>query len=393
MNLAEIQRALREEKLDAWVIWDFRGSNPILPRLLPGKRHLTRRVVLVIPSTGQAHLAVSPLDANQFQGVMLGDAPVAVEEYSGWRALHAWLGANLAGRVAMEYSPGNALPVMSQVDAGSVELVRSLGVEVVSSANLVQASAARWGGAALANHRKASDMVDEVKNEAFAHIGKALAAGSIIHEHDAARFIRDRFKALGLEWPDGPIVATNGHAGDPHFEPSERVPTVIRRGDLILIDLWARVPGDENVHADVTWMGFAGDTIPEQVQKAFETVIAARDAALALAQERWKASQGVQGWELDDAAMGVLKSRGFENGIKHRTGHSLSQGPLVHGLGMNLDNLETHDTRPMLTDTGFTIEPGVYFPEFGIRSEINVYVDAAQGPVVTSRIQREWIRV
>lgn len=391
MNIAEIQRALAAEKIDSWVVWDFRGSNPILPRLMPGKRHLTRRVVLVIPAAGEPFLAVSPLDANQFESAKIGGTPVRVEIYNGWRGLHAWLATNLAGRVAMEYSPGNALPVMSQVDAGSVELVRSLGVEVVSSANLVQASAARWGPEGLANHRKASAMVDEVKNAAFAHIGKALAEGRTIHEHEATQFIRDGFTSRGMEWPDGPIVAVNGHAGDPHFEPSERVPTVIEKGDLILIDLWARVPGDENIHADVTWMGFAGDKVPEKIQQAFESVLAARDAALARAKERWKT--GVQGWELDDAAMDVLRASGHEAGIKHRTGHSLSQGPMVHGLGMNLDNLETHDTRPMLADTGFTIEPGVYYPDFGIRSEINVYVDAKEGPVVTSQVQREWIRV
>jgi Xaa-Pro aminopeptidase len=226
---------------------------------------------------------------------------------------------------------------------------------------------------------------------AWGFVRDALASGRAIHEHEAAQFVRDRFTAAGLEYPDGPIVAVNAHAADPHYEPSADHPTPIRKGDWILMDMWARRPGDEHIYADITWTGFAGRDIPAEHRKVFDTVRDARDAALKLAQQRWTARQPVQGWELDEAARKVIIAAGYERGIKHRTGHSLSPGPLVHGTGMNLDNLETHDTRLMLPGIGFTIEPGIYLPEknFGVRNEINIYVDPAKGPIVTSVDQRE----
>jgi Xaa-Pro aminopeptidase len=203
-----------------------------------------------------------------------------------------------------------------------------------------------------------------------------------------------RFATDGLETCDPPIVGVNAHAGDPHFEVSATSPAPIRRGDWVLIDLWARVPDDENIYSDITWVGFCGREVPAKHKRVFETVRAARDAALTRAQQAWKAGERIQGWQLDDAAREVIVGAGFEGAIRHRTGHSLSPGPKVHGVGMNLDNLETHDTREMISGIGFTIEPGIYLPDtaggeggFGVRLEINVFVDPHKGPVVTSCLQ------
>ncbi len=397
MLIDDIRAHMRQGAIDARLLADFRGSNAVLNRLLGGaRRHLTRRAMLLIPARAEPVLLAHGLDAGSFNGASIGPDLLCQERYLGWRDLHQWIQSRVGAfdRIAMEYTPGNALPVIGQVDAGTVELVRALaGVEVVSSANLVQVAAARWGAPALQAHLDASVRVDEVKNEAFALIGHSLRQGRTIHEHEVAAFIQQRFGERGLEFPDGPIVGVNAHAGDPHYGPSAERPTPIRPGDWILIDLWARLPGDHNIHSDVTWTGFAGREPSREHRRVFDLVLAARDAALARAQAAFRAAETVQGWQLDDAAREVFLRAEMGEHIRHRTGHSLSPGPLVHGVGMNLDNLETHDTRAMLPDTGFTIEPGLYLPDFGVRSEINVYVDPARGPIVTCPVQREIILV
>jgi Xaa-Pro aminopeptidase len=272
-------------------------------------------------------------------------------------------------------------------------MVRALGVEVVSSADLVQVSAACWGAQAARKHLEANCKVAGVKDAAFARIAAEHRAGRTPMEHEIAALIRERFTAEGLHFPDGPIVGVNAHAGDPHFEPSESAPTPIKPGDWILIDLWARLPGDENVHADITWVGFAGRDVPEPMQRVFEAVKAGRDAAVREVQAAWHDKRPVQGWQLDEAAREPMIRAGYAEFIRHRTGHSLSPGPKVHGLGANLDNMETRDTRLIMPDTGFTIEPGLYLPDFGVRLEINLYVDPAKGPVITSGVQDQIVRV
>ncbi len=390
MSFAAAQEYMQSDGIDAWLCYDFRGSNAAFAQLLPGKRSTTRRAALLIPAVGEALLCHHGLDGPSFADVSLPRAT-----YLGWRDWRTWLEGALSGkaRVAMEYSPGCALPVVSMVDAGTVALVRSLGVEVVSSANLVQACVARWSPRALEQHILASKRVAEIKDRAFAMIRDRLGAGKTVFEHTVAAQIRADFQAAGLEWPDGPIVAVNAHSGDPHYEPAAEHPTPIQRGDWVMIDLWARVPGDENVHADITWMGFVGRQVPPRNRAVYEVVKAARDAALERARAGWRRKERVEGWQLDEAARQVIIDAGFGEAIKHRTGHSLSPGPRVHGIGMNLDNLETHDTREMLPGIGFTIEPGVYLPEFGVRLEIDVYVDPSEGPRVTSCIQDEIVLV
>lgn len=390
MNLQALQSFMRDRRIDAWLIYDFRGSNPVLARLVQMGTHITRRALLLIPANGEPRLAVSPLDHNQFS-----KSQFPREQYSGWRGLHDWLTTNLAGlsRVAMEYSPGGHLPICSFVDCGTVEMVRALGVEVVSSADLVQVSAACWGAEAAKRHLEAGCKVAGVKDAAFTHIAQQHRAGKIPLEHEVAGFIREQFKTQGLQFSDGPIVGVNAHAGDPHFEPSADHPTPIRPGDWILIDLWARIPGDENIHSDITWCGYAGKTVPDKHLRVFNTVKAARDAATRAVQSAWADKRPIQGWQLDDAARQPIIDAGFGEFIKHRTGHSLSPGPAVHGLGANLDNMETRDTRLIMPDTGFTIEPGIYLPDLGVRMEINLYVCPTKGPQITSCVQEEPVLV
>jgi Xaa-Pro dipeptidase len=388
MPLHDAQSFMLSAGIDAWLVHDFRSSNPILNALLPGRRFLTRRVDLVIPARGDPTLIVSRIDESNFTGV---DIPI--RRYMTWREYHAAITETLRGlrRVAMEYSPGADLPVVGIVDAGTVEFIRSLGHEVCSSADLVQIAVARWTDAAREKHARASHLVAGIKDDAFAFIRDSLAADREVSELQVQARMHEAFRRHALEWPDGPIVAINAHSGDPHFEPTPSNTSLIRRNDWVLIDLWARLPGDENIFSDITWVACCATPTERQV-RVFNTVKAARDAALDLVRRRHTAGAAVQGWEIDEAAMSVLRAA-HPDAIRHRTGHSLSPGPKVHGVGVNIDNTETHDTRTVLPGVGFTIEPGLYFHDFGVRLEINVFMDPSRGPVVTSCVQDEILRL
>ncbi len=400
MNLADLRTAFQRRQIDGWLIYDFRGSNSVLPLLLPPahgtKRSTTRRIYYFIPARGEPTLVVHALDAAQFESLPAG---VHKHVFLSWRDLRAVLEQLLLGhaRLAMEYSPGGSLPIVSMVDAGTVELIRSMGVEVVSSADVMQDAVAPWSPAALSTHLEVSKHTVDIARGAFGFIGERLRAKQPVDEYRVQQWIMQRFAALGLETPDGPIVGANAHAGDPHFEVSATNPSPIVPGDWVLIDLWARKPGDENIFSDITWTGYirrdAQDRPSDRHRAVYHAVAAARDASVKLAQESWKRGAPVQGWQLDDAARDVLIKAGFSEFIRHRTGHSLSPGPRVHGVGMNLDNFETHDTRTMTPGIGFTVEPGLYLPDFGVRSEINVYVDPGIGPIVTGDAQSDIVLV
>lgn len=384
------QDLMRARSIDAWLIHDFRSSNPAFGSLIPaGHGHLTRRVDLLIPASGAPTLITSHIDATFFQTVDLEQI-----KYLTWSEYHAALARVLKGRgrVAMEYSPGADLPVVGIVDAGTIELVRSLGVEVVSSADLIQSTIARWSPVAAETYTRTAREVAGVKDDAFAFIRDTLAAGKPCSEWMVVKRMHEQYARLGLEYPDGPIVAVNGHAGDPHYDPTEATSMPIRKGDFVLIDLWARRPGNENIFCDICWVGSCGAPTERQI-RVFETVRAARDAAAALARSRWASKQPAQGWEIDDAAMSILRASPWASAIRHRTGHSLSPGAKVHGMGVNIDNTETHDTRELLPGVGFTIEPGLYFDDFGVRLEINMHVDPARGPTVVSCVQDEILRL
>ena len=325
MTFADAQSFMATRGIDAWLVYDFRGSNPVLELALPGRRHTTRRAFLLVPARGEPTVLVHGLDANQYQDL----AGVRRQLYTSWREMHDWLRAAVSpfARVAMEYAPGCTLPVVSVVDAGTVELVRSVGVEVVSSADVIQFHVARWSPEAVEAHERASALTAGIKDEAFDMIRRAHRAERAINERQVQEFILGRFEKEGLETAEAPIVAVNGHAGDPHFEVSAMNPSPIVPGDWVLIDLWSRFPGNRNIFSDITWVGYCGATVPTRHREVFGVVRAARDASVALAKTVWSGKQRLQGWQLDDAARDVIVHAGYERGVKHRTGHSLSPGP------------------------------------------------------------------
>jgi len=279
-------------------------------------------------------------------------------------------------------------PRVSRVDAGTIELVRSLGPEVVSSADLMQYATHQWSPEQLADHRKTADKLGLIVNEAFAFAGEHLAEG--INEFDVAEFIRDRFADQRIASPDGPIVAVNANASDPHYEPSADRHSAIKQGDWLLIDLWAKGLAEGSVYADITWVAFVGDSVPERQQEIFDIVIGARDAALHYLEDAYNQGTAVLGWQADQVAREYIGSRGYGEYFTHRLGHSI--GFEVHSEAVNLDGFETHDTRRIIPGICFSIEPGIYLPEFGVRSEIDVFM-SADGPYASSPVQHEVVLI
>jgi Xaa-Pro dipeptidase len=387
-RLSEIQSAIRSEGLDGWLLYDFRGLNPIALRVagVPADRLLTRRWACFVPAQGDPRWLFHSIEIGGFRDL----APEAATyiSWADWReALRTLVGG--ASRVAMEVSPGCAIPYVSRVDAGTVDLVRSLGVEVVSSADLVQVADAVWSSWQLASHCRGAAAVLEVKDAAFAHVQERLTAGKPVTEVGVQDFIMAQFAARGMVTDDPPIVAVNAHAADPHYGPRRDADTPICPGDLLLIDQFAREDAPDAIYADITWMAFLGNEAPARIRQVFETVRAARDAAVAFARDRIRAGQPVYGYEVDDASRGVIMKAGFGPFFTHRTGHSI--GTSVHYNGVNIDNLETQDRRRLIPGVGFTIEPGIYLPEegIGVRLEINCYVGEHDVEVTTLPLQDE----
>jgi Xaa-Pro dipeptidase len=388
MDLAAIQKALAEQQIDGWLLYDFRGSNPIARSVIGFDESQigTRRWLYLIPREGQPVGILHVIEPNVLRGV-----PGPTVLYRSWQELEFLLKTHLAGmkRVAMEYSPGAAIPYVSRVDAGTIEMVRAAsGVEIVSSADLVQAFEARWTSEQKELHDRAARDTLLAKDEAFALIKERLARGMAVTEHDVQSFIQSRFDARGLTTHHPCIVAVNDHAADPHFEtgpgPANRE---IKKDDLVLIDLWAKVANDPRaVYYDATWMAYCGQDVPARVKEVWEAVKGARDAAVDFVTEAVAAGRTIHGYEVDDVARGFIEARGFGPYFLHRTGHSI--GYEVHGNGVNIDNLETRDQRKIIPGVCFSIEPGIYLPEFGVRSEIDMYVGYGVAEV-TGDIQRE----
>ena len=387
VDLPAIQAELRNEGVDGWLLFDHHLRDPIAYRVLgiPGG-HVSRRWYYWIPATGEPQKLVHRIESQK-----LDDVPGAKRMYSSWEQQHAQLREMLgdAKTCAMQYSPDCMIPYVSLVDGGTLELVRGCGVEVRSSASLVQVFEARWSAAQYEMHLEAGKLVDQVRTEAFAKIGEALRADGQTDEHTIAQFIRDRFEALNLVSSDGPIVGVNANSGDPHYCPTAERSAVIRPGDFVLIDLWAKLSAPGAVYYDVTWTGFCGTEPPETIRRVFEIVIGARDAAVTFVDEAIAQQRTVSGFEVDDVVRNYIAERGYGEAFVHRTGHSI--GEEVHGNGANIDNLETHDARPIIPRTCFSVEPGIYLESFGVRSEIDCYVseDGAQptGAVQTALIQ------
>ena len=385
--LRDAREFLQAESLPGWLIYDYLGCNPVLNQVATPSGHVTRPVFLFVPADGPARLLTHHVDAGKFAGASAGVETVV---YSSRSSLETALQETLTSvhSVAMEYSPRNSLPRVSRVDAGTIELVRSMGPEVVSSADLMQYATQRWSPEQLAGHRRAADSLGRIVNEAFALIGQRLSMHPT--EFEIAEFIRRRFSDEGLTTTDGPIVSTNAHCSDPHYEPAQSGSSVISPGDWVLIDLWAREDTPGSVYADITWTAYVGATPPPRHADVFSIVLGARDAALVFLQDRHSLGDSVQGWQVDDVARRYISDRGYGDYFTHRLGHSIYH--TVHGEGVNLDNFETHDTRRIIPGLGFSIEPGIYLPEFGVRSEIDAYM-SDDGPFASSPVQREIVLI
>ena len=380
LDISAVQEALRIDGLDGWLLYDFRGSNPLAQRLagLDTGGHLaTRRWFYLIPATGTPHALVHKIESRT-----LAHLPGETTRYAGRVELEAGLAAMLSGRrrVAMEYSPLCAIPYVSRVDAGTVELVRAQGVEVVTSADLIQTFEAVWSADALATHRQAAEVLYEVKDRAFETIARRLRDGQATTEYDIQALMTQWLDDAGLITGSDPIVAAQENAGDPHYQPSAGGSRAIGRDNVVLLDLWGKTRAPGSVFADISWMGYTGPTVPAPVTAAFTAARDARDAAVSLIESAAAAGRPVHGWEADRAAREVIEAAGFGGAILHRTGHSL--GEEIHGNGAHLDDYETRDERRLMPGTGFTIEPGLYFATFGVRTEINV-AWGPSGPEVT----------
>ena len=372
------QEYLTQEGIPGWLVYDYRQGNPVFWLVISASGHVTRPCYFYLPAQGGPTLLVHHVDAGKFT-----DSGVAVSVYSSRDSMLTALRELLSGasKIAMEYSPENTLPRVSRVDAGTIELVRSLGPEVVSSADLMQYATQQWSPEQLADHRETADKLGLIVNEAFAFAGEHLVER--INEFDVAEFIRNRFADQGIASPDGPIVAVNANASDPHYEPSADRHSAIKQGDWLLIDLWAKGLAKGSVYADITWVAYVGDSVPKRQQEIFDIVIGARDAALNYLEDAYNQGTAVLGWQADQVAREYIGSRGYGEYFTHRLGHSI--GFEVHSEAVNLDGFETHDTRRIIPGICFSIEPGIYLPEFGVRSEIDVFM-SADGPYASSPI-------
>ena len=380
--IAQAQEYMQENEIDGWLLYDYRGMNPIFSDTVGYIPNITRPCWLWIPASSDPKLIVSFVDQNRFEH--LG---IETEYWVSRDQMINTLKSHLPqqGKVAMEYSPMGVLPRVTKIDGGTLELVKSLGVEVVTSANLIQYATQRWSEAELNSHLKASEILTSTVKEAFNFIGENI--GSDITEFEVAEFIRDRFIKRKLKTPDGPVVAINAHAADPHFEPTESNSVTMQKGDWLLIDLWGRIEDEPSVCADITWTAFIGNKVPNKHLEVFNTVIGSRDAAVSLLEKAHSEERILQGWEVDAEARNYINNAGYGKYFSHRLGHSL--GKEAHGNAVNLDGWETHDTRAVSPKIGFTIEPGIYLPgEFGVRSEIDLFY-YENGPVVTTEKQTE----
>jgi Xaa-Pro aminopeptidase len=386
LDVTAVQERLRQAGLDGWLLYDFHGSNPIATRLagLSDGRHMTtRRWYYLIPSSGQPRGLVHAIERHNLDALP-GERLV----YAGRQALEDGLTRLLSGmrRIAMEYSPMCAIPYVSRVDAGTAEMVRARGVEIVSSGDLVQQFEARWTPEQLASHQDASASLYRIKDRAFQEAADALRRGRSLNEHQLQQQMVRWFEDEGLVSDSPPVVAVGGNAGNPHYLPAADACRAIVANEVLLLDLWGKKPNPGAVFADITWVAVTSTRVPEDVSKAFHAVALARDAAVDLVTGAARDGRDLHGWEVDRAARAVLQQEGFADRIVHRTGHSLGEN--VHGNGAHMDDYETHDDRQLLPGTGFTIEPGLYFDSFGVRTEINVYRGEREA-VVTGPRQSE----
>ena len=383
-DISGIQGDLRAAKIDGWLFYDFRGRDPIAHRILQlpaGMR--TRRWYYFVPSKGTPRKLVHKIESGS-----LATLPGETLYYAEQQELRKNLGKILgrAKNVAMQYSPKNAIPYVAIVDAGTVELVRSTGARVVSSADLVQKYEACWTPEQLESHVAAGVAIDRIVREAFQYAARSVRENKTVTEYDLKAWILREFEAARITTEEGPDIAVGPHASDPHYGPTPETAATIREGDLLLLDVWGKTKTPGSVYYDVTWMGYLGAKVPEKMSKVWRVVREARDQAIELIRASVAAGRPLEGWQVDKAARGVIEKAGYGRYFFHRTGHSI--GEAVHGNGVNMDGLETHDVRHLIPRTCNSVEPGIYLPEFGVRSEVNMYIGEKEARV-TGAVQKE----
>jgi Xaa-Pro dipeptidase len=396
MNLDAIQSALRESSLDGWLFYDHHHRDPIAARILSldPNAHITRRWYYFIPASGEPRKLVHRIEQGR-----LDTLPGAKMQYSSWQELHLGLENLLQNqkKIAMQYSPNNDIMYVSMVDAGTVEFLRSLGKEIVTSADLVSQFEAVLSADQIASHAAAQRAIDLILVGAWAEVGRCLrppsgGAGRTgdLSEYDLVVWLQEAMRREGLVWENGPDVSVNANTSDSHYEPTADHAAPIREGDFLLIDIWGRLDSPSSIYYDVTWTGVIGREPTKKEQLVFDTVRRARDAAISAVESAFTQNRPIHGFEADDAARSVIRDAGFAEFFTHRTGHNIAHE--IHGSGAHLDNLETHDVRRILPHTCFSVEPGIYLPEFGVRSEIDM-ITAPGKAWVTGRIQQELVRI
>jgi Xaa-Pro dipeptidase len=378
-DIKAIQSELKASKLDGWLFFDHHHRDPIAGNILGlnGNAMITRRWFYFIPQRGEPRKLVHRIEAGS-----LDSLPGRKAVYSGWEELHKGLAKMLTGgkTIAMQYSPDNNIPYIGLVDAGTIELVRKLKKKVVSSADLVQQFEATWSDGQLASHLEAGKRIDLVRAVAFVRDKREL------REQELQAWILEQFRMNGIMTAEPPIVAVQPNNGNPHYEPQAATGLPIRAGDLLLLDMWGKLEAPDSVYYDITWVGYLGARVPEKYAKVFNIVRTARDRAVQFVQESVVKGKDIRGWQVDRVARESIRKAGYAKYFVHRTGHSI--GREIHGNGANMDSLETRDDRHVAPRTCFSIEPGIYLPEFGIRSELNMYVGERQARV-TGAVQTE----
>ena len=383
--IEQAQEYMAEHGVNGWLLYDYRGLNPIFADTVGRVGHVTRPVWLWIPASGRPRLLLSFVDQSRFDHLDL-DTTLFINRRDMIEKLGNDFG--ISGKVAMEYTPEGALPRVSNVDGGTLELVKGLGVEIVPSADLLQYATQRWNEEQFESHVYAAEKLSVIVQEAFRYIGDSIDSG--VTEYDVKEFINNRFLEEGMIVTDGPAVAVNEHASDPHFDPTPVNSVEIKRGDWVLIDLWTRLPGEDDMFGDITWTAYVGSEVPAKQREVFDIVLGSRDAALAEMENAFKEGRILEGWELDKVARDYIEEAGYGEYFNHRLGHSLGRD--VHSNAVNLDSWETHDTRQLIPGVAVTIEPGIYIPEFGVRSEIDVFM-SEDGPQVTTQMQRDVVLI
>ena len=393
MKVQEIQNALREAGVDGWLFYDHHHRDPIAESILglDPKAHITRRWYYFVPAAGEPRKMVHRIEQGRLDAL-----PGSKGVYSSWQELASGLKAMLGGfqRIAMQYSPNNAIMYISMVDAGTVEFLRSLGKEIVSSANLVAQFEAVLTEEQMVSHAAAQRSIDSILEEGWKEMGRRLrpADGGPggLSEFDMVTWLCEAMRRAGLVWDNGPNVSVNANTSDSHYEPTAERSAPIREGDFVLIDIWGRLDRPDTIFYDITWTGVIGREPTERERLVFNTVRNARDAAIAAVRSAFTSKRAICGFEADDAARQVIREAGFGDFFTHRTGHNIARE--LHGPGAHLDNLETHDERTLLPCTCFSVEPGIYLPEFGVRSEVNMLTAPGEA-WVTGKLQTELVRI